>query len=56
MTLTTYDPLTGELGAVRTGAPLEELRELIGEQPFVEGAYSPKFYRVDLETGEVVEK
>lgn len=56
MTLTTYDPATGELDAVRTGSTLQELTELIGSQPYVEGAHSPLFYKVDLATGSVVEK
>ena len=56
MTLTTYDPATGDLDAVRTGSNLEDLLSLIGSQPYVLGAHSPLFYKVDLATNEVVEK
>lgn len=57
MDITTYDPATGELGAVRTGCSIEVLEVCLGEgQPYVEGAWAPAFYKVDLETGEVVEK
>lgn len=56
MTLTTYDPVTGDLGAVRTGSLWDELQPLIGDQPYVEGAFSHLFYKVDVETGEVVPK
>jgi len=54
--LTTYDPATGDLKDVRSGPTIEELKALIGDQPFVEGAFAPRFYKVDLATGEVVEK
>lgn len=56
MTITTYDPLTGEIRSVRTGASLEDLEGLTEGAPFVEGAWPARFYRVDLETGIVVEK
>lgn len=56
MSITTYDAVTGDLKDVRTGPSIEELVALIGEQPFVEGAWSPLFYMVDVATGQVVEK
>ncbi len=56
MSVTLYDPVTGEITAVRSGPSLDELMPLIGEAPFIEGAYPGLFYRVDLLTGEVVEK
>lgn len=54
--LTTYDPETGDLLHVRSGPVLEDLVALTDGKPFVEGAWSPRFYRVDTETGAVVEK
>ena len=54
MTLTTYDPATGDLKEVRTG--IEPDDAILADAAFVEGAWAPLFYRVDLGTGEVVEK
>ena len=54
MTLTTYDPATGEMKEVRTG--IEPDDAILGDAAFVEGAWSPLFYRVDVATGEVVER
>lgn len=56
MSITTYDPATGELDKVRTGPTLEGLLDLIGGAAYVEGSHSPLFYRVDIATGEVVAK
>lgn len=56
MTITTYDPDTGEIKSIRTGQSMEELLSQIGETPFIEGAHSPLFFEIDLDTQNVTEK
>jgi len=57
MQITTYDTATGEFGAVRTGPSLALLIATLREgQSFKEGGWNARFHRVDLVTGEIVEK
>lgn len=55
--ITTYDLATGEIGSVRSGSSIEELIALLREgQGFVEGEYAPRLFRVDVATGQIIER
>lgn len=57
MQITTVDLSTGEFGAVRSGPSLEVLTaRLKPGQSLRAGAWSNKTHRVDLETGDIIEK